>query len=166
MANVAENNGTVVYTSLIEYNVRTNLPTGRIKANIPTDPNYIAPATDLSLCSVPGTPDVPTIDIVVNIQEGFSVNIELLFGTANVSTEVSGTWTVVDRTYDGILFQLSTTPVSYIVKVVYNNGLEKHVNATGVKNIYIPGPFNQISLISVLSNEGDFDADWNDDYFN
>lgn len=161
-----ENSGTKVYTTLVEYSVATGQPTGRIKPNIPTDPDYIAPSTDLSTCPLPGDPVIPYIDIAVSIQSGFAATIELLFGTANISTDVTGTWHVVDRTYDGALFEIGTAPYDYKVTIVYNSGLIKTVNTSGVKNIYIPGPFVRITSITIASDEGDYDEDYSDDYLN
>jgi len=43
--------GTKIYTILVEYNSRTGLPTGRVKPNVPSDPDYVPPVYDPVNCA-------------------------------------------------------------------------------------------------------------------
>lgn len=45
-----ENTGYKIYTILVQYNARTGEPTGVVKPNIPSDPDYVAPVLDLTSC--------------------------------------------------------------------------------------------------------------------
>lgn len=162
------NDGTKVYTLLVEYNLRTGQPTGRIKPNVPSDPNYIAPVTDLSTCPLPGDPVIPQRDIVFNILD-FTVTVSLQYGVNHVDRSgPNGTWTVVDRTYDGVLFDITNNTVqSYILQVKYNNNSSiKQIEASGTGSFFIPGPLPAISHILILSNTGDYNDDYNDDFYN
>lgn len=159
-----QNNGQKVYTLLVEYNVRTGLPTGRVKPNDPNDPNYIAPVVDESTCPLPGIYIPATRNVEVDIATGFAVTFSLLFGTANVTRNTAGTWTVEDRTYDGVLFNLTTTPNHYIVRIEYQSGEFKQIATTGIKKIFIPGPFSLITKVSVAADTGDYNVDWNNDF--
>lgn len=46
------NTGYVIYQNLEEYNVDTNVATGNVKPNDPSDPDYVAPVEDLQACPV------------------------------------------------------------------------------------------------------------------
>lgn len=159
-----DNNGIKVYTILVEFNVRTGQPTGRTKPNVPADPNYIAPVEDLTMCPLPGTPIVLTQNITVSIASGFAATIKLLYNLSELDQTTSGTWTVAQRTYDGIIFSLTTTPVPYYVEVIYANGTTKTVKNQGTSDIYIPGPFPAITGLIIASNGGDYNNDFNNDY--
>lgn len=50
MAEQAVNTGRKIYTTLKEVYVDDGMPTGRVKPNLPNDPNYISPPTDLEKC--------------------------------------------------------------------------------------------------------------------
>lgn len=159
------NNGDKIFTLLVEMNSRTGQPTGRLKPNIPSDPNYIAPIVDTIACPLPGPIVIPTIDVDVAIGEGFTANVKLLYGTSFIEQDASGVWTIPDRVYDGIIFELQVAPEPYTVIVEYESGLTTaSVNNAGVRNTFIPGPLDQITSISIISNVGDFSGDWNPDY--
>lgn len=167
MSQPAANNGQKVYTLLVEINTRTGLPTGRVKPNIPSDPNYIAPVEDLTACPLPGPPVFNTYDVNVVIPGGFTANIQLLYGTLHIDRNTPGTWNIVDRTYDGVVFQVTAVgEVSYIVSISYGSGANKQTAVNGTGNTYIPGPFTAITQIAILPNTGDYNTDYNDDYFN
>lgn len=51
------NSGLKIYAYLIEVNDRTGQPTGRIKNNLATDPDYIPPVEDLTMCPLVGAND-------------------------------------------------------------------------------------------------------------
>lgn len=165
---VPANNGTKIYTLLVEFNTRTNQPTGRVKSNIPSDPNYIPPATDLVECPIPSGPVFTYMDVIVAIAAGYTVNIQLTYNELHIDTGASGTWHIVDRTYDGVIFQVSAVAgINYIVKITYDNGASvKAVNVGGVTNLFIPGPFNKITRIELIDNTGDYNKDYSDDYYN
>lgn len=158
------NNGDKIFTLLVEMSSRTGLPTGRLKPNIPADPNYIAPTVDLITCPLPGPIVIPTIDVAVAIGVGYSIEFKLLYGTSEIARSTAGTWTVPDRIYDGIIFSVTTAPQGYTVQITYNSGQIKTVDGVGVANIFVAGPFDQITNISIVSNVGDFNEDWNPDY--
>lgn len=159
------NNGEKIFTLLAEYNARTGEPTGRTKPNVPADPNYIAPTTDLVACPLPGDPVIPTIDVTVVIGPEFAATFNLLFGIDHVETSVAGIWTITDRVYDGIIFEVTTAPEAYTLRIDYASGVSyKQTNNAGVVNTFIPGPFDQITQVSIVSNVGDFNNDWNPDY--
>ena len=63
-----ENTGLFVYTNLIEVDGITGLPTGRVKPNIPSDPDYIPPVQDTTKCPLDNTPPPKQQKITVNIQ--------------------------------------------------------------------------------------------------
>lgn len=161
------NDGTKVYTLLVEYNIRTGQPTGRTKPNVPSDPNYIPPVEDLINCPLPGEPVIPYRDIVVNLL-GFTATVKLQYGVSYVERSINGTWSVVDRTYDGVLFEITTNVVpSYILQVKYNdNSSTKQIEANGTGSFFIPGPLSAISHILIISNTGDYNEDYNEDYSN
>lgn len=46
------NSGQKAYRRLEEYFTGTGQPTGNVKSNIPGDPDYIAPETDLNFCPI------------------------------------------------------------------------------------------------------------------
>lgn len=46
------NTGRLIYTTLIEVDAETNEPTGNVKPNIPSDPDYIPPSYNMSVCPV------------------------------------------------------------------------------------------------------------------
>ena len=50
-----DNIGIWIYTNLIEIDKNTKQPTGRVKPNIPTDPDYIPPVEDVEKCPIPTT---------------------------------------------------------------------------------------------------------------
>lgn len=47
------NTGMKAFSLLVEINNRTGEPTGRTKPNVPEDPDYIPPVSDLSACPTP-----------------------------------------------------------------------------------------------------------------
>lgn len=54
MPSAPENTGRLVYTLLIQINDRTGLPTGVVKPNVPSDPDYIPPIVDENACPIRG----------------------------------------------------------------------------------------------------------------
>lgn len=50
-----ENTGYFVVTTLYEVDIETGQATGRIKENVPSDPDYIAPYIDYEMCPIPTT---------------------------------------------------------------------------------------------------------------
>lgn len=162
------NDGYKIYTTLVEINTRTGQPTGRVKPNIPTDPNYIAPAIDEDACPIPDAPIPDEYDVEIIIPGGFVANIELYYGTSHIDFTTSGTETIIDRTYDSIVFHVTTAGVpSYICKITYDDGDSfKETEVNGVENIFIPGPFSKITVIEIIANTGDFNNDFNDDFYN
>lgn len=158
------NNGEKIFTLLVEINSRTGLPTGRFKPNVPIDPNYIAPTIDTIACPLPGPIVIPTVDIDAIIGVGYSLEFKLLYGTSQLIRTTAGIWTVPDRIYDGIIFNVTSASEGYTVQITYNSGEIKSVDGIGVASIFIPGPFDQITEVSIVSNTGDFNEDWNPDY--
>lgn len=163
------NTGDKVFTVLVEINTRTGLPTGRTKPNIPSDPNYIAPSEDLDLCPIPGDPVIPTIDVLVDLSTGFtSANVKLNYGSLDIDRNTSGTWTITDRTYDSILFEIPTLgSPEFTVQIEYGVSQVKkieHIEVIG--NFFIIGPFVNITKISIIPTAGDFNDDYNDDFYN
>jgi hypothetical protein len=158
------NNGDKIFTLLSEYNARTGQPTGRTKPNVPSDPNYIDPIVDTVSCPLPGPVVIPTINILVVIGSGFALTIKLLYGIEHISRTTAGTWNVTDRIYDGVLFEVTTAPVGYTLKIEYGSSQVKQVNNVGVANTFIVGPFDDITKISIITSAGDYDSDWNPDY--
>lgn len=147
-------------------NTRTGQPTGRTKPNIPSDPNYIAPATDTDACPIPGDPVFPMYDVIVIIPTGYTANIQLLYGTSHIDRDTAGTWNIVDRTYDSVIFQVTVVPSpSYVVKITYNSGLTKQTAITGINNTFIPGPFTAITKLEIIDTTGDYNSDYSDDFF-
>lgn len=165
-----ENNGVKVYTLLVELNTRTGQPTGRIAANIPSNPNYIAPVTDLVSCPLPGTPVFNFYNVVVSIGAGITATVQLWYSTDNISqTGSNAAWNIVDRTYDSVIFLVTGLPTGvtdYTVKITYQDGTVKSTNVTGINSTVIPGPFTAISEIDVISNTGDYNDDYSNDFFN
>lgn len=49
------NNGVKIYQDLMEYNTATGRPTGNIKPNDPSDPDYVAPIEDPTSCPLSST---------------------------------------------------------------------------------------------------------------
>lgn len=49
----AENTGQKGFAILIQMSTLTGQPTGVTKPNIPSDPDYIPPVTDLDACPLP-----------------------------------------------------------------------------------------------------------------
>lgn len=161
-----ENDGYKIYTVLVEYNSRTGLPTGRTKPNIPSDPDYRAPVIDLTLCPLPGAPVVPTMNVIVEIDSGFVFEVRLQYDTNYLTRTTAGTWNIVDRLYDGIFFEITAkTAIDYQIKIEYGVGNYRAVNVTGLGTYFIPGPFTDITKISILSLDGDFNGDYGGDYF-
>lgn len=54
------NTGRLIYTTLVEVDAETNVPTGNVKPNISTDPDYIPPSYNLTACPVEAGPYVTT----------------------------------------------------------------------------------------------------------
>lgn len=71
------NTGRKIYTTLYEVYTDTMEPTGRTKANIPTDPDYVPPVLDLTLCPLPG-----------NIPDGIVTNQNEIIFIVNESTKL------------------------------------------------------------------------------
>lgn len=165
-----ENNGTLVYTLLVEINSRTGQPTGRVAANIPSNPNYIAPAENLTVCPLPPDPTFQHYNVDVTIGEGLTATIQLWYTTDNISISASNAeWNIVDRSYDYVIFEVTGLPegsVGYNVQIVYQDGTTKTVLVTGVNSTVIPGPFTAIQSLSITNATGDFNDDYNDDFFN
>lgn len=160
---IPENNGDKVYTLLVEYNTRTGLPTGRVRPNVPSDPFYIAPVQDFDTCPLP-EPVEPTYYGVNVMVDNFEVVVKLLYGSNYISVDRTTTWTIVDRSYDSIIFEVTYAPNPYVVIIKYSNGSEqKQVVTSGVKNIFIQGSFIDITDI-IVQGEGDYNSDWNSDY--
>lgn len=161
-----ENNGIKVYTLLVEINQRTGQPTGRVKPNIPSDPNYIAPAEDLTACPLPGPPSFNHYNVDVMIGAGFTATIQLWYSGDHTDQTANGEWNIVDRSYDYVIFDVTAGPPSYTVQIVYQNGTTKTVNVDGNSVTVIPGPFTAIQSLSIVTNTGDYNADYNDDFYN
>lgn len=158
-----QNNGYKVFTLLIEYSTLTGLPTGRQKPNVPGDPNYIEPVFDTVACP-PGT-GAFVMNILVIIADGFSADISLTFGLARLTTNVSGTWIVPVRTYDGVIFGVTVAPEAYVCRITYNSGLTKTALMAVAANLLIPGPYAGITKIEIFpSILGDFNDNYNNDY--
>ena len=49
------NNGDKAWSNLREYDVDTGIDTGVIKPNVPSDPDYVAPVQDFTICPLPPT---------------------------------------------------------------------------------------------------------------
>lgn len=49
----ATNNGTLIYTQLVQMSTKTGQPTGVVAPNVPSNVNYIAPVTDTVTCPLP-----------------------------------------------------------------------------------------------------------------
>lgn len=62
-----ENTGYFIVTVLEEIDIVTGLPTGRIKDNLPDDPDYIPPYIDYDACPIPTT---TTTTIPIEIVSG------------------------------------------------------------------------------------------------
>jgi hypothetical protein len=157
----ATNDGYKVYTILVEYSNLTNLPTGRQKPNIPSDPNYIAPILDLISCPIVAPQNM---NIIVEIAAGFTADIGLRYGASILTRSTPGTWTVPRRTYDAVTFSVTVEPSPYICKVTYNNGLVMFTLAPGMVRVLLRGPFIAISKIEILAADGDFNNDFNNDF--
>lgn len=67
------NTGKVAYAYLEEYDISNNMATGNYKANVPTDPDYVAPYIDLIQCPIPSiAQDISTLQaFVVNRSQQF-----------------------------------------------------------------------------------------------
>lgn len=163
---VSVNNGEKVYTLLVEYNLSNGLPTGRVKPNLPSDPDYIASLIDYEVCPLP-EPYVPeTEDVIVEIAEDYEVTIKLQFSTSHIDTSAAGTWNIVKRIYDSVVFEVvaPNSTSQYTAKIEYGSGQFKQVESVGDNNLFLRGPFEDITKISISSNVGDYNADYNPDY--
>jgi hypothetical protein len=159
------NNGLKIYTLLVEYSTLTGIPTGRTKPNVPSDPDYIDPVEDLTTCPIDG--ELSTMDILVDMETGFTATIKLNYGMAQLTRSTSGTWTVPTRTYDSIIFNVTVSPTTkYIVRVTYNSGLVKELIVTNIGGIFVNGPFPAITKLEILSTDlGDYNNDYGSDFF-
>lgn len=163
--NITRKNGYKIYTLLIEYSSLTGQPTGRVKPNVPNDPDYIPPVYDPVICSDNYVPAY--MDIIVEIADGFNVDIKLLFGEAEVVRSTSGTWTIALRTYDSVIFQVNTArTLEYKMRIEYGSGQVKETVASGIGGIFINGPFPSITKLKIgPSIEGDYNTDYAPDFF-
>lgn len=72
------NTGKFIFSTLREVDKKTGKPTGRVKSNKPTDPDYASPIVDVQKCPVGGL--VYNIIIEVNVRDSSKpYNIEKLF---------------------------------------------------------------------------------------
>lgn len=62
-----KNTGQKEWLTLQEYSSETNLRTGRLKNNLPSEPEYVAPVTDEFYCPLPPPEDVETIKPNTNL---------------------------------------------------------------------------------------------------
>lgn len=166
-----QNNGFKVFTLLVEYSTKTGHPTGRVKQNIPSDPQYIAPVVDHGACPIPGDPVFNHYNVDVEVAAGYLCTVQLWYsGTFHIDqTNTNTTWNIVDRPYDQVIFVVSTVPSgspSYTVRITYQSGVVKTTNVTGVNSTVIPGPFTAITKIELVNTTGDYNDDYSDDFYN
>lgn len=161
-----QNNGYIAYTLLVQYSSLTGAPTGLQKPNIPSDPDYIAPVYNPTLCP-PILPDEMTI--VVVIPTNFAATIKMYHGGAIDQRTTSGNWVLPKRIYDSIVFIVTSIPPVYFqYKITYNGGLVRLSNQLTFGSSYLAaGPFDKITKIELIHvNSGDFADDFNNDFNN
>lgn len=156
-----QNNGVKIFTLLVEYNSRTGLATGRVKPNVPTDPHYISPVIDLLTC--PTDSIQPEMINIQTIIEGLIDPISIAFGVVYQNTFFyrvgEGVLNVVDRKYDGALFQITQLPEGmYELSIEYDQGLIQTLAIDSIGSYYIAGPFETPVRMKIIKKiSGSFD---------
>lgn len=78
-----QNTGVASYAYLEQYDTVTDLPTGFTKINTPSDPDYIAPAENLSACPIATNDYQPGFLYIVNGASGLSYNEHITINGTN-----------------------------------------------------------------------------------
>lgn len=145
------NDGYKIYTQLIEYSTLTGLPTGRVKPNVPSDPNYLAPVLDASSCPIGPIPSNQNIQVIIPF--GYVVEVKIFYGAATLTRTTSGVWVVPSRTYDNVIFSVTNMggSDSYTMRVVYNGGVDVvEVSSNVIGSMLFPGPFPGITILEII----------------
>lgn len=147
------NNGYKKYTILIEYDGVTNQPTGRVKPNLITDPDYVPPVYDPIYCPVytTTTTTIGNTSIAVSIKTGVTTTIHAVKEAwGDYTTTVNGTWIIPNLTYDYVLFDISALTGTLTLTVTYSGGMTKSVSGVASAwKVMLPGTFNNITAITI-----------------
>lgn len=60
------NTGRLICTELVEVDIETGELTGRVKPNLPEDPDYIPPIEDPQTCPIPTEPIIATTTTTIS----------------------------------------------------------------------------------------------------
>lgn len=162
------NTGIKIFTTLIEYDSITDLPTGRSKPNLPTDPHYIAPISDPSVCPIGSVQEL--INVIVDFPDGYDVEFKITYGSAFATRSAAGTWQVPWRNYSGVLFNVSVKPIDAIyacyVKYIDYGNVTKIKRYPIIHNgiTLIPGPYFKLQEIKILQQGVAFSDDFNNSF--
>ena len=156
------NTGLKIYQDLEEFNSITGIATGNTKPNVDTDPDYIAPVQDLTLCPLPSVPfDVFPKNIslgaessnqIISVDGDFTWSISSLPTWLTSSKGLSGTGNFTLTTTDNN----NSTERSFSV-LITANGINKTIEITQNK------PSSNIKIIpeskNVTSNGTSYNID-------
>lgn len=152
---MASNTGKKKYSILIEYDGYTKEPTGRIKPNIPSDPDYVAPVIDLIACPVTTTTTTTIGNRTIQVtfpEEMFLLNIRLKKGEdIEFTRTTAGNWLVQNLIYDSFIFEITGITDKYNIQVLYGNSEEQNFDVDNGQNwnVLLEGLFFNITQIIV-----------------
>src|ERR1700744_1552994 len=122
-------NGYKKYQILVQYDACTNQPTGIVKPNLPTDPDYVAPVYDPVMCPPETTTTSTTTTLaLINVDVILSTNVSGLSavrGSNTYSISETGSWNIPNYV-DYIEFQIASgvgvDGVDLTLTITYNGG--------------------------------------------